>query len=54
MSDSIVVLANGKVLDTKAFPFPADIDCSALPISDPGVAGKLWIDPTGHLVVSAG
>ena len=30
------------------------LDCSGLPTTDPGVAGRLWIDPTGHVVVSAG
>ncbi len=29
-------------------------DCSALPTADPHILGRLWIDPTAHLVVSAG
>ncbi len=31
-----------------------DIDGKNLPTADPHVEGKLWIDPTGHIVVSAG
>ena len=33
---------------------PASLDFSTLPTTDPGVAGKAWIDPTGHIAVSAG
>ena len=33
---------------------PAAFDFSTLPLADPHVAGKAFIDATGHVTVSAG